>query len=162
MGKYSTSQLTFSHGNKNRRQREIRLWLGSLFNFDQAEFSTQVWIIFLADLYYIVWLFLMTWKSNKWTTDFQTQRGPGGHLAHPPILGMPLKTSTVCSVQSLLGHPLRKHYFHEPWSSLQITLIIRFFFLPLSKNLYFCNFNIFGSALYSAWICLTSPLHDSI
>lgn len=78
---YSASQLTFSHGNKNGEQREIRLWLSYLFNFDQAEFNTEVWIIFLANLYYIVWLFLVTWNSNKWITDL-SQRGTGGQVAY--------------------------------------------------------------------------------
>lgn len=54
LGEYSASRLTFSHGNKNRRQRQIRFWLASLFNFNQAEFSTKVWVLFLADRCYIV------------------------------------------------------------------------------------------------------------
>lgn len=66
---------------KWKHRREIRFWLGILFNFDWVELSTQVWIILLADLYCIVWLFRGTCKSNKWITDLQAPRGPGNQSA---------------------------------------------------------------------------------
>ena len=132
LGEYSASKLTFYHGNKNRRQREIRFWLASLFNFNQAEFSTKVWVLFLADLYYIVLAISCDMKITHRNRRLSESKVPWRPSSPPTHSRNTAVNISVCS--GLFSSSIASE--NKPWSALQITLIIRFFSPSKQKSLF--------------------------